>query len=470
MFALVSSRPSRPRLTVTVATAIAAGLITVASVPALATPQPAFRDAGRAAAAWLAGQLVDGALPGFVGADWGLTIDALLALQSTGTEPAAVAAITAAVAANGDAFTTFRTDQGDYVDGGSTAKVLVASVASGNDPRSFGGHDWRQRTLDLIHDADQGAKAGWLYDKSPTATEGENLFGQSLAVIGLARSGGVPQPVVDFLIKQQCPGGGFRLYPGAGGTACAEDPTDKQIMDVDATAVAMQALIAAAEAGATGTAEPLADATAWLLSVQADTGSFSGSAVTAYPNTNSTGLAGQALAAVGEHAAAAKAAAFVAAQQLTASNAGKAAAHVGAIAYTPDALQVAAANGIGDFELDQWRRATSQAILGLTQVPLGRIGTDDPGPAPSPTASATTTPTATPSPTVPATEPPASASPTGEPGAGTPTTPPTTTAPAVGGRLPVTGAALTWYAVSGAAMLLAGATLLLLLRRQGRRP
>ena len=272
------------------------------------------------------------------------------------------------------------------------------------------------------------------------------------------------------MLFRSCPGGGFRLYPGAGGTACAEDPTDKQIMDVDATAVAMQALIAAAEAGATGTAEPLADATAWLLSVQADTGSFSGGAVTAYPNTNSTGLAGQALAAVGEHAAAAKAAAFVAAQQLTASNAGKAAAHVGAIAYTPDALQVAAANGIGDFELDQWRRATSQAILGLTQVPLGRIGTDDPGPAPSPTASATTTPTATPSPTVPATEPPASASPTGEPGAGTPTTPPTTTAPAVGGRLPVTGAALTWYAVSGAAMLLAGATLLLLLRRQGRRP
>ncbi|MFV2019256.1 LPXTG cell wall anchor domain-containing protein [Micromonospora sp. LOL_023] len=434
--------------------------------------------AAQAGSHWLSGQLVDGGLPGFVGSDWGLTIDALFALRATGTELAAVAAITEALAANADGYAAIRTEMGDFVTGGSTAKVLLAAVAAGVDPTDFGGHDWRQRTLDLIYGTDHGTRTGWLYDRNLDTTAGSNLFGQSLAVIGLARSGGVPQPVVDFLVKQQCPGGGFRLYPSAAGNACSADPATEQSMEVDATAMAVQALLAAADAGASGTAEPLAAATSWLLSVQAADGSFNGSGFTNYPNTNSTGLAGQALAAAGEHTAAGQAAGFVAAQQLTTANAGAASAHVGAIAYTPDSLATAVTDGIGESELDQWRRATAQAVLGLAQVPLGQIGTGDPAPTPTltptPSPSATPTPSATPSPTP---EPSPTPTPTSSPSTPSPTPTSTVTAsptptgtpattPPPGGRLPKTGAPVAAYGLLGGATIVAGVGLLLVTRRR----
>ncbi|WP_158632158.1 LPXTG cell wall anchor domain-containing protein [Micromonospora sp. Llam0] len=448
---------------------------------------PALRLAATPAAAqagshWISGQLVDGGLPGFVGSDWGLTIDALFALRATGAEQAAVAAIVEALTANADGYAVIRTDMGDFVTGGSTAKVLLAAVAAGVDPTDFGGHDWRQRTLDLIYGADQGTKAGWLYDRNLDTTAGSNLFGQSLAVIGLARSGGVPQTAVDFLVKQQCPGGGFRLYPNAAGTSCSADPVTEQSMEVDATAMAVQALLAAADAGASGTAEPAAAATSWLLSAQAADGSFNGSGFTDYPNTNSTGLAGQALAAAGEHTAAGQAAGFVAAQQITTANAGAASAHVGAIAYTPDALATAVTDGIGEFELDQWRRATAQAVLGLAQVPLGRIGIGDPAPTPTltptPSPAATPTPSATPSPTPTPTSSPGTPSPTPTSTATSSPTPipspipsvtPATTPPP-SGRLPTTGAPVAAYGLLGGATIIAGVGLLLVARRRRETP
>ncbi|MDG4833971.1 prenyltransferase/squalene oxidase repeat-containing protein [Solwaraspora sp. WMMD1047] len=465
------------------AVAALAFLTTSAGIAVIHPATPAMRPvavsagvgadtAAGSASRWLAGQLVDGGLPGFVGSDWGLTIDALLALRAAEVEPAAVAAITRSLAANADGYAAIRTEAGDFITGGSTAKVLVAVVAAGLDPTDFGGHDWRARTQGLIHGSDEGARAGWLHDLNLGTAAGSNLFGQSLAVIGLARSGGVPQPAVDFLVRQQCPGGGFRLYPGATGTSCVDDPATEQNMDVDATAMAVQALLAAAEAGASGTAGPVAAATSWLLAEQAADGSFHGSGFTDYPNTNSTGLGGQALAAVGERDAAAKAAAFIAAQQLTPANAGAAAAHVGAIAYTSDALATAVTNGIGEFELDQWRRASAQAVLGLAQVPLGQIGTGGPVPEPSATPTPSTAPTDTPTPSAsPSTTPTATAS----PGAPEPTptvaptgtpTPPAPPAPPGGGPLPTTGASIVTFVLVGVMTIAAGAALLLAGRRR----
>ncbi|WP_329100942.1 cell wall anchor protein [Micromonospora sp. NBC_01699] len=464
-----------------IVTAVVAGVGPLSSPRAAeAAPDPVAAQAAELAADWLTGQLVDGGLPGFAGTDWGLTIDALFALQATGTQPAAVTQITEAVAANGDGYAVFRDGDLAYRDGGSTAKVLAAAAAGGEDGTDFGGDNWRQRTLDLVFGAEDGPMNGWLHDDYAGSLMGENMFGQSLAVLGLARSGGVPQPVVDFLVTQQCPGGGFRLYPGAGGTSCAEDPEDNRIPDVDTTGMVVQALIAAERAGATGTSEPVAAATDWLRSVQAENGSFNGSVVTDYPNTNSTGLGGQALAAAGDTDAAGNAAEFVVAQQLTAANGGAAAAHAGAIAYTPESFASAVASGIEEFALDQWRRATTQAILGLTQVPLGEIGADD-GTGPTPTASPTGS--ATPSPTVSATSSGGpSQSPTGNPSqtpsstpgpsgsvTATPTSAPaTTTAPpnGAGGNLPTTGLSIVTFSVVGLGTVGGGIALMLLTRRR----
>ncbi|BCJ64709.1 LPXTG cell wall anchor domain-containing protein [Polymorphospora rubra] len=476
------------RLLAALTPALAGGALLLVAIPTTPAPAPAaavradnpHSAQSAAAARWLAGQLTDGRLPGpFAGTDWGLTIDALIALEAAGTEPAAADAVADAVAANVDSYATGGEWAPDYLISGSMAKVLVAAVVAGRDPTSFGRHDMRARTLDLIRGADAGAVQGWIFDRyGDEPTQGGNLFAQSLAVLGLARSGGVPQPAVDFLIKQQCAAGGFRLSPATDGAACTSAPVAGQVQDVDTTAMAVQALLAADAAGATGARAAADTGIGWLLTHQKADGSFQGSAVTEYSNTNSTGLGGQALAAAGRTVEADKAADFVAAQQLTAAGGGAAAVHAGAIAYTPDALAAAISGGIAANETDQWRRATAQAALGLAKVSLAEIGTGGTEPTPSPTA--TPTPTGSASPT---------ASPTGtagptptdpEPTDPTPTDPtptatvspaPTTWAPppSGGGRLPTTGVDVTSIGAFGAVVMLAGVGLVVAGRRRRAR-
>jgi hypothetical protein len=364
----------------------------------------------------------------------------LIALEVTGADPAAATTVTDALAANVDAYATGGEFAPELRFGGATAKLLYAAAVAGRDPSSFGGHDLRARTLELVAGQETGAQHGWLMNSDATGlTDGGNMFDQSLAVLGLARSGEVPQPVVDFLIGQQCPAGGFRLFPPADGAPCAAADPAGQAMDPDTTGMAVQALLAADAAGATGARAAADQAVTWLLAAQQSAGAFHGSAQTDFPNTNSTGLAGQALAAAGETAAADRAADWVAARQLTVANAGAAGAHAGAIGYTPDAVAEAVAGGIPDFGLDQWRRATAQAVLVLAKIPLGEVGITEPAP-PGPTP-----PSASPRPAPPA-------------------------AGGSGGELPVTGVPLATIAVAGGVAVAAGVALLLLSARRRREP
>lgn len=424
----------------------------VSSAPAQAAQPPGDPHAAAATSAgtWLAGQLVDGGVPGFAGTDWGLTVDVLFALRASGAAPEAAASVADALAANVDAYATGGEFAPDLRFAGATAKLLFAASVAGRDPSDFGGHDLRSRTLALVAGPETGAQHGWLTDHDAAGpTSGGNMFDQSLAVLGLARSGEVPQPVVDFLIAQQCPAGGFRLFPPADGAPCADADPAEQLMDPDTTAMAVQALQAAGNAGAAGADTAADDGVAWLLSEQRPSGAFHGSAFTDFPNANSTGLAGVALAAAGESAAADLAAGWLTDQQLTAANAGAAEAHTGAIAYTPDALAGAAADGIPEFGLDQWRRATAQAVLALAKIPLSEIGiTAPPPPGPSPSPGG---PSPSPDPSL---SPGAPASPGGKGG--------------TGGRLPVTGVPIVAMWTVGVATLGTGAALLVLSTRRWR--
>ena len=366
--------------------ALTAPVVAVAGAPA-ATPSPANAHLAGAVSAgnWLATQLVDGGIPGFVGVDWGLTIDVLVALRATGADPEAAEAAADAIEGNVDAYATGGEWAPELRIAGATAKVLYAAAVAGRDPAAFGGSDLRQRTMDLVAGPETGAQNGWLKSRDGAAlTDGVNMFEQSIAVLGLARSGGVPPPMVAFLIGQQCPAGGFRLFPPADGAPCAAAPADQQVMDPDTTGLAVQALLAAGTADAGAAVDK---AVGWLLSVQQLDGAFHGSALTDYSNANSTGLAGQALAAAGHAAAGDRAAGWIASQQLTAADAGAAVAAVGAIAYTPEVRADAVANGIAEFALDQWRRSTAQAVLALAKVPLGQVGIVAPPPAPAPSTS-----------------------------------------------------------------------------------
>ncbi|RLK09703.1 prenyltransferase/squalene oxidase-like repeat protein [Micromonospora sp. M71_S20] len=480
------SRSRRLGVGVLAATAATTAALTAVPLTVVAAPAPAHAAAARDAASWLAGEFADGVLPGpFGGPDWGLTVDGVLALSATGVDAPVRQAATAQVAAHVRSYNSYD-DWGipGFTDGGATAKLLYAASAAGADPTDFGGFDLRTETLSLVAGADAGHQRGRITSRT-TADSGpdaSNTFDQSFAVLGLARSGDVPQDTVDFLVRQQCAAGGFRLYPD---TAAGPSPSCYEqagaTLDVDSTAMAVQALLAAAADGATGATEAAGKAADWLVDQQHADGSFGGSGPTTGANSNSTGLAGQALAAAGRDAEAARAAGALAALQLTAADGGAAAADAGAIAYNTESLATAVESGIMD--RDQWRRATPQALLGLVQVPLGRIGLDPPpsSPGPTPTGTASPTPTASPTATTSPTPtgsptPTVTASPTPSPSATTgPPTPSATasataapsatpTTPGLGG-LPTTGAAVTSYVLI-AFLLVGGGVLLLVLSRR----
>jgi hypothetical protein len=347
------------------------------------TPQVSVLPSATAAAAWLAGEVSAGgdALSNGISTDWGLTADAVLALVAVnGPSDAVASAAVTKLLANISSYTTFA-DQG--VAGvqlaGPVAKSLLAAEVAGHgtDPVAL----TLATTLRSLL-----TTTGRFSDLNPTA-DASNGFGQADAILALARTvAGVPTDAVDFLISQQCPDGGFRLLYSGG--SC----TDSTQADTDATAMAVQGLLAVTRTPAVGAA--LSSAVGWLESIQDPaTGSFSGTGPTASANTNSAGLIAEALRAAGATAPANAAAAWITTLQLTAP-----AADAGAIAYDPTGLAAASA-GIPSFSRDQWHRATAQALLALDVAPLGSIGAGGaplPAPVPvTPTSSSTTSSTST---------------------------------------------------------------------------
>ena len=352
-----------------VATATTA-VLALSSVPADAATSPKAsgdRAAARLAAAWQASQLTKGRIHNgqFNFDDWGLTIDTVFALAATGNEPRALSAAGRAVEHH--YFGGYATSSGDIF-AGSMAKSLVAAEVLGRNPRNFGGHNVRKLVLGTVAPASAGFEAGRVRDTG--STDYSNTFAQAYAVIGLARSGGVPQRVVDYLVKQQCSRGWFRLdeVPGAG---CAGSDTP----DVDATAVAVEALSAARKAGATVPAGTLASSGRWLLSVQGKNGSFGGGQLTAGANSNSTGLAAIALRLTGHDHARHRAATWVRRLQITRNRATKPVVRkdIGAIAYNRAGLHDGLSDGIQKIERDQFRRATAQALFAFRPASLATL-------------------------------------------------------------------------------------------------
>jgi hypothetical protein len=262
-------------------------------------------------------------------------------------------------------FKSYATFSGDKF-AGAMAKSLVAAEVLGRNPRTFGGHNVRAQVLSLVAPGSAGFEAGRVRDTG--ANDFSNTFAQAYAVIGLARSGGVRPSVLTYLLKQQCPAGYFRLTEVAGET-CDDSGSAP---DVDATALAIQAMLAASSHGLAIPAGVVHRAARWLGAAQRKNGSFRGGTTTTGPNANSTGLAAQALHLVpGHKAEVRKAARYMSTLQLTRKRVhGAAAKDIGAIAYNRAALRKALKNGIQKVERDQFRRATAQAIFAFAPKPL----------------------------------------------------------------------------------------------------
>lgn len=375
------SRSRRPSAGLLAAALVTTGLasagltLTPASAGTTAAPATASRQAGpttdyaargRLAATWQAGQLRSGRMPGFSPGhpDWGLTIDTAYMLAADGSQPAVLAQVTKAIAGH---ILDYAVYQGDTSSGAMAKALLVSEVLKG-DPTHFGGLNLRQRVLDLVAPPSAGFEAGRLRDTGQT--DYSNVFGQSYGALGLARSGTVPQDVVDYLLKQRCAAGYFRLFITAGET-CDQSGSDP---DVDATALALQALVAAKAAGAVVSTQAMRGTTTWLISVQNPSGSYSEDASATAPSANSTGLAANALVAMGHIGPRLKAAGWVADRQITSAKAGSGPARpdIGAIALNQDALAQALAHGLGD-DRPQWWRVSPQAFFALIPAPLGTL-------------------------------------------------------------------------------------------------
>ncbi len=326
--------------------AILAVLLSPAGAGAAPPTAPLTTDPADGGAGWLTGEFVDGDhlaasfdLNGDgvidplteVFPDYGLTADAVLAFAAAGSAGAAAEAATDYLAANVSAYAG---DGAAESYAGSLAKLILVADVMGRDPSDFGGRD-------LVADLLAREQASGRYADASAFGDFSNGITQALAVIALARvtSGGASTAAIDYLVAQQCADGGFNsvleVAPCAG--------------EVDTTGISVQALDVA------GRAAPLADAASFLLAQQAADGSFAapgfGTPPVITPNSNSTGLAAQALSTLGEDSAAEAAVSWLLDRQVGADG--------------PQAQQGAFAFDTSGFDPANATRATTQAILGL---------------------------------------------------------------------------------------------------------
>lgn len=340
------------------------------STPATAVSTDPSSSAARSGTGWLATQLTDGVIhnPNFGGFDdYGLTVDIALSMDEVGGDQALVRQVRQAMSSRVASYAT-GVDYGspDDVYSGSFAKALVFAEVSGADPRAYGGFDLVRQVEDRV--TPSGPTAGRLADRLDGGADYANTFGQAFAARGLSAVGSAQAaPVTDFLLRQQCSSGYFRVFfsdAGSGEQSCVDgtDPTD-----TDTTALVVSQLAAISPRPAR-VQTAIDRAVAWLASTQRADGSFVGSAFTPDPNSNSTGLAAAALAWGGRCEQAGRAAEWVESRQVAPGATAPLAGEDGAIAYSDDALSSARTDGITDASRDQWWRTTVQAVAGLTQA------------------------------------------------------------------------------------------------------
>lgn len=410
-------RTSPPRL---IGALVVTSLLLIPLLSSGTAAATADRESASSNSQWLAGLLpASGAYPNPMGGqfpDYGLTIDALYAMHASGdgdlAEPIARALDDDAAAVCYFAMMECLVPGLGYegnITGGAAAKVLVAALVAGRDPRDFAGHDMVAEVIGAIQldDVDYRGQVydarGRLYDYAKDPGQymfnNANLFGQTLAVIGLAGAGepfGPNDPggmATAQLVNQQCEEGYFRIFFSeergfshpdhpqvtARVQSCDEGKTTgHSAPDRDATGFALSALTAAQRAGAEGLDAPIERAITWLLSEQKDDdengdgGGWGGGVSTEAPNTNSTGLIVQALAEYrctddDIQNAVERGRDYLRSAQVTEADAGTALGdHIGAIAYDPASYRSQKESGL--VGRDTWIRASAQASLGLSQV------------------------------------------------------------------------------------------------------
>lgn len=330
----------RRALSLVGAGALTAGLtVALPAGAAHAATDPAPAAAG---VAWLAAQRGDDGLLG--ASDVTSTMDFAVGLVRTEQSPELVDELRAAV----DEVLAETIGAPQDVNNNTKVAAATAFYSYVGDPRDASGVDLVSRLESHVDDATGQLTTAW----------GVDYFNQSSAVLALDRSEShEAAAATEFLLDGRCADSGWGYDDG---TACHPD--------ADTTAVALIAL--SEQLDDERVAAETAEAAAWLKTQQAADGSFGHTDFTPY-NANSTGLAGWALAQLGEADAARAAAVWVRAHQLTGVGPCEQAASsdAGAIAHNDADLAAAARDGIADFERSIFVRAAAQALPVLALAP-----------------------------------------------------------------------------------------------------
>jgi len=260
-----------------------AGLPLASAEPASASTDPAVI----AAADWLASKQGPS---GLVTAGFDPTSDTISSIISWSAAGVHQASIDAAIAAlAGDVDTAVRggaaSDQA-----GRVARLILATVSAGQNPRAFGGADLVAR---LTATRTIGGPDDGLYG-SP------NIFGSSftvgLALLALHAVGSADAGAVDWLLNQQCADGSWYGYRSDLLTPCPHDPANFVFSDTNGTALAAQGL------ASMGTA-PLHDTLAYFAAMQLGDGGWGYDDSSGSSDPDSTGLVISAIAALGSSVA-----------------------------------------------------------------------------------------------------------------------------------------------------------------------
>jgi hypothetical protein len=201
-------------------------LFVIAAVVALSPNAWAATDLTRArrGAAYLATQQQpDGSITAF--SPIGSTADAVLAFVAAG---AGRQNMTRALG-----FLQDQAAAGNVNTVGLRAKVVLALVAAGRDPRHVGSHNL---VAEIRATLDQDGRYG-----------GEAVFDDALAVLAVEASGAAQPPAAsDWLLQAQCPDGGWAYDepydPAIDDAHCHSGPTDFFDSDSNTTAMVVQAL------------------------------------------------------------------------------------------------------------------------------------------------------------------------------------------------------------------------------------
>lgn len=182
---------------------------------------------------------------------------------------------------------------------GALARVIMAVVASGGDPRSFGG-------TDLVARLEATLQPNGLFGAQSPAFDGAFRQGLALSALSIVTprpasiTPGPSQtiadvPTVKWLLDQQCDDGSWLMYRASTIGDCVENPAMWTFKDSNGSALATLGLSAV---GATAPVDP----EDWFTAVRGDDGGWgtSPAGATTVSDADSTGLVIAALEALGQ--------------------------------------------------------------------------------------------------------------------------------------------------------------------------